>query len=107
MAMEMDDIGAVGPYGMPMRFNVAEGMMAIMNMGVPYSFASHKARTRSVYVNKNLIGMYRGVGMPLACVATELLTGCDRALGVPRPRRRARPDRAPGRRVACVTASGQ
>ncbi|MFL6798142.1 MAG: xanthine dehydrogenase family protein molybdopterin-binding subunit [Xanthobacteraceae bacterium] len=73
-AMEMDDFGAVGAYGMPLRFNVAEGMMAITVMGAPYSFQNYKARTRSVYVNKNLIGMYRGVGMPLACVATELLT---------------------------------
>jgi len=73
-AMEMDDIGAVGAYGMPLRFNVAEGMMAIVIAGAPYTFENYKARTRSVYVNKNLIGMYRGVGMPLGCVATELLT---------------------------------
>ena len=46
--------------------------------GAPYSFENYKARTRSVYVNKNLIGMYRGVGMPLACVVTELL---DRSRG--------------------------
>jgi carbon-monoxide dehydrogenase large subunit len=72
-AMELDDIGAVGAYGMPMRFNIAEGMMAITVAGAPYAFENYKARTRSVYVNKNLIGMYRGVGMPLACVATELL----------------------------------
>ncbi len=31
-------------------------------------------RARSFYVNKNLIGMYRGVGFPLACVLAELLT---------------------------------
>jgi len=74
LAMEMDDIGAIGAYGMPLRFNVAEGMMAIMAAGAPYRFQHYKARTRSVHVNKNLIGMYRGVGMPLACVATELLT---------------------------------
>src|SRR5215471_10419349 len=71
MAMEMDDISAVGAYGMPLRFNVAEGMMAITLAGAPYRFENYQARTRSVYVNKNLIGMYRGVGMPLACVATE------------------------------------
>ena len=35
-AMELDDIGAVGAYGMPMRFNVAEGMMAITMTGAPY-----------------------------------------------------------------------
>jgi aerobic carbon-monoxide dehydrogenase large subunit len=74
LAMEIDDISAVGAYGMPLRFNVAEGMMAITLTGAPYSFENYKARTRSVYVNKNLIGMYRGVGMPLACIATELLT---------------------------------
>jgi carbon-monoxide dehydrogenase large subunit len=74
LAMEMDDISAVGAYGMPLRFNVAEGMMSITITGAPYRFENYKARTRSVYVNKNLIGMYRGVGMPLACVATELLT---------------------------------
>jgi carbon-monoxide dehydrogenase large subunit len=74
LAMEMDDIAAVGAYGMPLRFNVAEGMMAITITGAPYRFENYSARTRSVYVNKNLIGMYRGVGMPLACIATELLT---------------------------------
>ena len=57
-----------------MRFNVAEGMMTIAATGTPYSFDNYKARTRSVHVNKSLIGMYRGVGMPLACFATELLT---------------------------------
>jgi carbon-monoxide dehydrogenase large subunit len=74
LAMEMDDIAAVGAYGMPLRFNVAEGMMAITITGAPYQFENYSARTRSVYVNKNLVGMYRGVGMPLACIATELLT---------------------------------
>ena len=70
-AMEVDDIGAVGAYGMPFRFNVAEGVQAITVAGAPYSFDNYKARTRSVYVNKNLIGMYRGVGMPFACIGTN------------------------------------
>jgi carbon-monoxide dehydrogenase large subunit len=34
-AMEVDDVGADGAYGMPMRFNVAEGMMAITVAGAP------------------------------------------------------------------------
>lgn len=72
-AMEVDDVAAIGAYGMQMRFNVAEGMMAITMAGAPYDFANYKGRTRSVYVNKNLIGMYRGVGMPIACVIGELL----------------------------------
>ena len=105
--MEMDDIGAVGAYGMPLRFNVAEGMMAITIMGAPYSFDNYKARTRSVYVNKNLIGMYRGVGMPLACIATELLTdlAADK-LGIDTVEFKRRTYR-PKASLPCVTPGGQ
>jgi carbon-monoxide dehydrogenase large subunit len=74
-AMELDDIGAVGAYGMPLRFNVAEGMMTITTTGAPYTFEAYRARTRSVYTNTCVIGMYRGVGMPLACVVAETLAG--------------------------------
>ena len=106
-AMEMDDIGAVGAYGMPLRFNVAEGMMAITITGAPYSFENYKARTRSVYVNKNLIGMYRGVGMPLACIATELLTdwAADK-LGIDTVEFKRRTYR-PKSSLPCVTPGGQ
>jgi CO/xanthine dehydrogenase Mo-binding subunit len=107
MAMEMDDISAVGAYGMPLRFNVAEGMMAIMLAGAPYKFENYKARTRSVYVNKNLIGMYRGVGMPLACVATELLTdlAADK-LGLDTVEFKRR-NYWPKAALPCLTPSGQ
>jgi carbon-monoxide dehydrogenase large subunit len=106
-AMEMDDIGAVGAYGMPLRFNVAEGMMAITVMGAPYNFENYQARTRSVYVNKNLVGMYRGVGMPFACIAAELLTdwAADK-LGIDTvdfKRRTYRPKSS----LPCVTPGGQ
>ncbi|HEY0568501.1 MAG TPA: xanthine dehydrogenase family protein molybdopterin-binding subunit [Xanthobacteraceae bacterium] len=107
LAMEVDDIGAVGAYGMPIRFNVAEGMMAICLTGAPYSFEDYKARTRSVYVNKNLIGVYRGVGMPLACIVQELLTdfAADQ-LGIDTvefKRRNYRPKSS----LPCVTPGGQ
>jgi carbon-monoxide dehydrogenase large subunit len=106
-AMEVDDVGAIGAYGMPMRFSVAEGMMTITVAGAPYSFESYKARTRSVYVNKNLVGMYRGVGMPLACVVTELLTDfAATALGIDTvefKRRNYRPKAS----LPCVTPGGQ
>ena len=106
-AMEMDDIAAVGAYGMPLRFNVAEGMMAITVTGAPYSFENYKARTRSVYVNKNLVGMYRGVGMPLACIATELLTdwAADK-LGIDTVEFKRRTYR-PKSSLPCVTPGGQ
>jgi CO/xanthine dehydrogenase Mo-binding subunit len=107
LAMEMDDIGAIGAYGMPLRFNVAEGMMAITATGSPYQFNNYKARTRSVHVNKNLIGMYRGVGMPLACVATELLTdlAADK-LGIDTVEFKRRAYR-PKSSLPCVTPGGQ
>ncbi len=107
LAMEMDDIGAVGAYGMPLRFNVAEGMMAITVAGAPYRFEHYKARTRSVYVNKNLIGMYRGVGLPLACVATELLTDlAAEQLGIDTVAFK-RAQYWPKSALPCVTTGGQ
>jgi carbon-monoxide dehydrogenase large subunit len=107
LAMELDDLGAIGAYGMPFRFNVAEGMMAITATGTPYQFTNYKARTRSVYVNKNMIGMYRGVGMPLACVATELLTDlAAEKLGIDTVEFKRRAYR-PKSSLPCVTPGGQ
>jgi carbon-monoxide dehydrogenase large subunit len=104
---EVDDVGAVGAYGMPMRFNVAEGMMTITVAGAPYRFGNYKGRTRSVYVNKPPVGMYRGVGMPLGCVLTELLTDlAATALGIDTvdfKRRNYRPSSS----LPCVTPGGQ
>ena len=106
LGLEVDDIGAVGAYGMPLRFNVAEGMMTITAAGTPYSFENYKARTRSVYVNKSLIGMYRGVGMPLACCVTELLTdfAADR-IGIDPVEFKRRAYR-PKSSLPCVTPGG-
>jgi carbon-monoxide dehydrogenase large subunit len=105
--MEVDDIGAIGAYGMPMRFNIAEGMMAITMAGGAYSFENYKARTRSVYVNKNLIGMYRGVGAPLACVVGEVLTDfAASALGVDTVEFKRRTYR-PKSSLPCITPGGQ
>jgi carbon-monoxide dehydrogenase large subunit len=107
IAMEVDDIGAVGAYGMMMRFNVAEGMHAARITGAPYAFENYRARTRSVYVNKNLIGMYRGVGFPFACILAELLTDLAAdALGIDTiefKRRNYRPKAS----LPCVTPGGQ
>jgi carbon-monoxide dehydrogenase large subunit len=107
VAMEMDDLGAIGAFGMAHRFNVAEGMMAITAAGTPYSFSNYKGRTRSVHVNKNLIGMYRGVGIPLAVVATELLTDlAAEKLGIDTVEFKRRAYR-PKSSLPCVTPGGQ
>jgi carbon-monoxide dehydrogenase large subunit len=76
-AMSVDDVASVGAFGMHARFNIAEGMMLLTNMGSPYRYSNYSGRVRNAYVNKNIVGMYRGVGIPLSCVATEVLV--DRA----------------------------
>jgi len=73
-AMSVDDISSIGAYGMPMRFNITESMMLVTNTGVAYDFPNYRARTRNAFVNKPLIGMFRGVGIPLSTIVSETLT---------------------------------
>jgi aerobic carbon-monoxide dehydrogenase large subunit len=73
-AMSVDDISSVGAYGMYMRFNIAESMMLVTNTGAAYDFSNYWARTRNAFVNKALIGMFRGVGIPLSTIVTEVLS---------------------------------
>ena len=42
----VDDVSAIGAYGMPMRFNITESMMLVTNTGAAYDFANYRARTR-------------------------------------------------------------
>jgi carbon-monoxide dehydrogenase large subunit len=72
-AMAVDDISSIGAYGMPMRFNITESMMLVTNTGAAYKFPNYRARTRNAFVNKPLIGMFRGVGIPLSTIVTEVL----------------------------------
>jgi CO/xanthine dehydrogenase Mo-binding subunit len=72
-AMSVDDISSIGAFGMYMRFNITESMMLVTNTGAAYHFPNYTARTRNAFVNKNLIGMFRGVGIPLSTVVTEVL----------------------------------
>ncbi len=74
VAMSVDDVSAIGAYGMPMRFNITESMMLVTNTGAAYDFSHYRARTRNAFVNKPLIGMYRGVGIPLSTIISETLT---------------------------------
>jgi carbon-monoxide dehydrogenase large subunit len=73
-AMAVDDISSIGAYGMPMRFNITESMMLVTNTGAAYKFPNYRARTRNAFVNKPLIGMFRGVGIPLSTIVTEVLS---------------------------------
>ncbi len=73
VAMDMDNVLSVGPYTAYIRFGLAEGMMAIMSAGAPYSLTDYRGRTRVAYVNKGIVGMFRGVGVPIGCAVTELM----------------------------------
>ena len=72
-SMEFDNTLSVGPYTAYIRFGLAEGMMAITCAGAPYSLVDYKAQTRVAYVNKGVVGMFRGVGVPIGCTVTEVL----------------------------------
>jgi carbon-monoxide dehydrogenase large subunit len=72
-AMTVDDLANLGAFGMPIRFSIAEGMMLVTNAGSPYRFENYQAVTRNLFSNTPLIGMYRGVGIPLSTVVTEIL----------------------------------
>ncbi len=83
LAMEVDDLSAIGAYTAFIRFGIAEGMMTITNAGAPYRVPAYRGAMRAAYVNKPIVGMYRGVGVPIACAVTEQL--CDlaaRAIGM-------------------------
>ncbi|MDB5560371.1 MAG: aerobic-type carbon monoxide dehydrogenase, large subunit CoxL/CutL-like protein [Enterovirga sp.] len=105
-AMAVDDVSCIGPFGMHLRFNIAESMMLLTNMGAPYVFEHYRGHTRNVFVNKNLIGMFRGVGIPLSCVATELLVDqAAKRIGMDPVAFRRQNYRKP-RDLPCVTPAG-
>lgn len=68
---EFDNVMATGAYTAYIRFGLAEGMMAVMCAGGPYRVADYSARTRVAYVNKGIVGMFRGVGIPIGVAVTE------------------------------------
>jgi len=72
-SMDFDNTLSVGPYTAYIRFGLAEGMMAITCAAAPYALTDYHARTRVAYVNKGIVGMFRGVGVPIGCAVTEVL----------------------------------
>ena len=72
-SMGFENVLSVGPYTAYIRFGFAEGVMAITCGGAPYALGDYHARTRVAYVNKGIVGMFRGVGVPIGCAVTEVL----------------------------------
>lgn len=97
LGFEVDDIAEIGAYSVYPRTSVGEGLHAITMTGAPYSAPALRARLRSVFQNKALVGSYRGVGQPIACGITELLIDAAAAeLGIDPAEMRRRNYRRPG-----------
>ncbi|MCP5156226.1 MAG: xanthine dehydrogenase family protein [Ectothiorhodospiraceae bacterium] len=82
LAIDVDDLVSLGAFTPYMRFSISEALMVAMWTAAPYRMGAYRARGRVAYVNKPPVGMFRGVGMPVACAAGELLIDdAARALG--------------------------
>jgi len=83
VALDVDDLFAIGPYSQYPRASVTEGGHIARLTGAPYRLPAYRARVRMVYQNKGLIGHYRAVGQPIACaVAERLIDGAAAKIGL-------------------------
>ncbi|MBO0765864.1 MAG: xanthine dehydrogenase family protein [Hyphomicrobiaceae bacterium] len=77
LGLSVDDVQSFGPFGSYPRVGIGEGRQVIGLAGGPYRNRNYSARLRVVFQNKGIIGPYRAVGHPVACLITEALM--DRA----------------------------
>jgi carbon-monoxide dehydrogenase large subunit len=73
LAMEVDDIGAIGAYSAYPRTSIGEGSQVIGLTGAPYRLDAYRGRLRLAYQNKTPTSAYRAVGHPIAAAITEQL----------------------------------
>jgi len=73
LAMDVDDVTAIGPFSTYPRTSAVEGNQVIRLMGAPYRFDSYRAELSVVFQNKVQTSQYRAVGHPIACAVTERL----------------------------------
>ena len=69
--LTVDALGSVGAYCAYRRIGVADGAMTLRFSGATYDFDDYDGRLRVAFQNKPSIGVYRGVGQPIACAVTE------------------------------------
>ncbi len=70
---EIDAVSAIGAVCGYRRVGVGEGLMVVRLGGAPYRHRNYRGRLRCVFENKVPIGMYRGVGQPIATAIAEQL----------------------------------
>lgn len=73
LAMDVDDVTAVGPFSSFPRTSVVEGNQVVRLIGTPYRFKNYRAELSVVFQNKVQTSQYRAVGHPVACAVTERL----------------------------------
>ncbi|RTL48988.1 MAG: xanthine dehydrogenase family protein molybdopterin-binding subunit [Bradyrhizobiaceae bacterium] len=73
LAMDVDDVTAVGPFSSFPRTSVVEGNQVVRLIGAPYRFKNYRAELTVVFQNKVQTSQYRAVGHPIACAVTERL----------------------------------
>lgn len=73
LAMDVDDVTAIGAFSAYPRTSAVEGNQVIRLMGAPYRFRNYRAELSVVFQNKVQTSQYRAVGHPIACAVTERL----------------------------------
>lgn len=73
LAMDVDDVTAVGAFSSFPRTSVVEGNQVVRLIGTPYRFKNYRAELSVVFQNKVQTSQYRAVGHPVACTVTERL----------------------------------
>ena len=77
LGLDLDDLVGAGAYSAYPRTSSVEANQVLNIAGGPYTFENYRGRTRVVFQTKVPISQYRGVGHPVAILATESLV--DRA----------------------------
>lgn len=73
LAIDVDDVTAIGPFSTYPRTSVVEGNQVIRLIGAPYRLRDYRAKLAVVFQNKTQTSQYRAVGHPIACAVTERL----------------------------------
>ena len=73
LAMDVDDVTAIGAFSTYPRTSAVEGNQVIRLIGAPYQFRNYRAELSVVFQNKVQASQYRAVGHPIACAVTERL----------------------------------
>jgi carbon-monoxide dehydrogenase large subunit len=73
LAMDVDDVTAIGAFSAYPRTSAVEGNQVIRLIGAPYRHKQYRAALSVVFQNKVQMSQYRAVGHPVACAVTERL----------------------------------